>query len=443
MRDDVKKLAGSTLRNPFMIKELFDPMAPKTSLPSTMDGDNSMPLLQAPSQLTQKYVIVPLKLRLVSLVALMRSLLANTKTKRGGGAKIIVFFSCTDSVDWHMDAFGTWGADSPKTEGMEGLDGEDSPEDNKDDDPEGKTKKRKPGNGTSSKSPLLPNTTIHKLHGNLSTALRLASLSAFSASSSNGENKILFTTSLSSRGLSIPSVGAIVQYDLPTEGGMNEYIHRVGRTARLGAEGESWCFLSPSEDGWVAWAKQQVGAGGLKLNQGTVEGLLRTGFTPTLKGKGKDYEQRATEVQLGFERAVLKVTLFFCCCGVDVYSSFVRTRKLRRQRSLHMSRRTPHIQVPKNIFSTFGKLSLNNSYHARSCHGVLGIFTLDIWPKALVYEKLHPVYSPPTPKRPKGWQNNPARSGTNLLQVILRIPLRMKVAPRGRGKNVMVWRRRE
>ncbi|KAH8828576.1 DEAD-domain-containing protein [Flagelloscypha sp. PMI_526] len=284
MRDDVKKLAGWTLHNPIMIKELLDPNATPTPV-------EQKSLLQAPSQLNQKYVVVPLKLRLVTLVALLRSLLAREE----GSAKVIVFFSCTDSVDWHLDAFESWGSDQNSPKGND--DGSDDERDGNSHEPSRSTK-------TVATSPLLPNTMIHKLHGNLPTASRLSSLSSFSSATPK-QNRIMFTTSLSSRGLSIPHVGFVIQYDLPTEGGMNEYIHRVGRTARLGAKGEAWCFLSPSEDAWVGWAQQELND--LKLSQESVEHVLRLGFTPTLmKGKGKDYEQRATEVQLGFERVVLK-----------------------------------------------------------------------------------------------------------------------------------------
>jgi ATP-dependent RNA helicase DDX31/DBP7 len=100
-------------------------------------------------------------------------------------------------------------------------------------------------------------------------------------------------------------VRAVVQYDLPTEGGANEYVHRVGRTARAGKGGEAWAFVGPSEVEWVAWAEGKMGAAEsgkkVRLGQEGVEAVLKRGFG----GKGYEYEARATEVQLALERWVL------------------------------------------------------------------------------------------------------------------------------------------
>eukprot|EP01116_Phalansterium_solitarium_P003175 TRINITY_DN1386_c0_g2_i1.p1 TRINITY_DN1386_c0_g2~~TRINITY_DN1386_c0_g2_i1.p1 ORF type:complete len:506 (-),score=148.31 TRINITY_DN1386_c0_g2_i1:174-1475(-) len=64
------------------------------------------------------------------------------------------------------------------------------------------------------------------LHGNLSQAQRLGSLNKFTA----GDRKILIATDVASRGLDIPSVDMVINYDMPTHS--KDYIHRVGRTAR-------------------------------------------------------------------------------------------------------------------------------------------------------------------------------------------------------------------
>ncbi|KAG1770612.1 P-loop containing nucleoside triphosphate hydrolase protein, partial [Suillus placidus] len=66
---------------------------------------------------------------------------------------------------------------------------------------------------------------------------------------------ILLCTSVASRGLDLPFVRAVIQYDLPTEGGATEYVHRVGRTARAGKGGEAWSIVAPSESQWVNWVE--------------------------------------------------------------------------------------------------------------------------------------------------------------------------------------------
>ena len=119
-------------------------------------------------------------------------------------------------------------------------------------------KKSLPGTAerVEAKSPLLPNTSIFRLHGSLQLQTRLASLRGFSAvpsskpgkSTSQNPFSVLLCTSVASRGLDLPLVKAVIQYDLPTESGATEYVHRVGRTARFQSAGHAVLFLDPSEE---------------------------------------------------------------------------------------------------------------------------------------------------------------------------------------------------
>ncbi|PWY75255.1 ATP-dependent rRNA helicase rrp3 [Aspergillus sclerotioniger CBS 115572] len=76
------------------------------------------------------------------------------------------------------------------------------------------------------------------IHGQLSQSVRLASLNKFSAKSRN----ILVATDVAARGLDIPLVDLVVNYDLP--GDSKTYIHRIGRTARAGRSGVAVSFVS-------------------------------------------------------------------------------------------------------------------------------------------------------------------------------------------------------
>uniref|UniRef100_A0A7S0H9E7 RNA helicase n=1 Tax=Amorphochlora amoebiformis TaxID=1561963 RepID=A0A7S0H9E7_9EUKA len=69
------------------------------------------------------------------------------------------------------------------------------------------------------------------LHGKLSQPKRLASLNKFRS----GEAEILVATDVASRGLDIPQVDVVINFDVPTHS--KDYIHRVGRTARAGRSG--------------------------------------------------------------------------------------------------------------------------------------------------------------------------------------------------------------
>ncbi|QRW08268.1 DEAD/DEAH box helicase [Ceratobasidium sp. AG-Ba] len=323
IREDVQKLAGTVLQLPIVIKATVNP------LENTQSGDKtekeeassaSVEKFTPPSQLSQKYVVVPLKQRLVALVALLRLLLAQPQRGRSG-TRIIVFMSCTDSVDFHWRLLGDASMDGDQEKPLKEAKNSKSDEDDSEADDTDDGPKPDP---IAKKSSLLPNADIYRLHGSLPLPTRLASLKSFSGrdkgkAPQSNTSAILFCTSVASRGLDLPLVRAVVQYDLPTEGGATEYVHRVGRTARAGKGGEAWAIVAPSETQWVQLVEKHmegsvseaekkntttadVSAGASKrLVPVGVEDVMRKGFG----GRGKEYEERATEVQLVFERWVL------------------------------------------------------------------------------------------------------------------------------------------
>ncbi|CAL3963600.1 hypothetical protein PZA11_001168 [Diplocarpon coronariae] len=76
------------------------------------------------------------------------------------------------------------------------------------------------------------------LHGQLSQTARLGALNKFRA----GTRKILVATDVAARGLDIPSVDIVLNYDLPPDS--KTYIHRVGRTARAGKSGHAFSIVT-------------------------------------------------------------------------------------------------------------------------------------------------------------------------------------------------------
>lgn len=70
----------------------------------------------------------------------------------------------------------------------------------------------------------------------------------------NAESGILLCTDVAARGLDIPRVDVIIQYDPPDD--PRDYIHRVGRTARAGKVGKSLLFLLESELGFLRYLKE-------------------------------------------------------------------------------------------------------------------------------------------------------------------------------------------
>merc|ERR1712232_20265 len=70
----------------------------------------------------------------------------------------------------------------------------------------------------------------------------------------NAKTGILLCTDVAARGLDIPQVDWIIQYDPPDD--PREYIHRVGRTARAGNKGRALLFLLPSELTFLKYLKE-------------------------------------------------------------------------------------------------------------------------------------------------------------------------------------------
>jgi ATP-dependent RNA helicase RhlE len=81
------------------------------------------------------------------------------------------------------------------------------------------------------------------IHGNKSQANRERALALFRA----GEVKVLIATDIAARGIDIPGVSHVVNYDLPDV--PEQYVHRIGRTARAGADGIAVAFCGSDERG--------------------------------------------------------------------------------------------------------------------------------------------------------------------------------------------------
>jgi len=79
------------------------------------------------------------------------------------------------------------------------------------------------------------------IHGNKSQGQRERALKSFRS----GENKVLVATDVAARGLDIPLVKHVYNFDLPNV--PENYVHRIGRTARAGADGSAITFCSSEE----------------------------------------------------------------------------------------------------------------------------------------------------------------------------------------------------
>jgi ATP-dependent RNA helicase RhlE len=83
------------------------------------------------------------------------------------------------------------------------------------------------------------------IHGNKSQAQRTMALNAFR----KGEIRILVATDIAARGIDVSGVSHVFNYDMPNV--PEQYVHRIGRTARAGAEGIAISLVAGEEKGWL------------------------------------------------------------------------------------------------------------------------------------------------------------------------------------------------
>ena len=84
------------------------------------------------------------------------------------------------------------------------------------------------------------------IHGNKSQSARVAALEGFKA----GQTKVLVATDIAARGIDISELSHVFNYDLPEV--PETYVHRIGRTARAGADGTAVSFCAPEEQEYLA-----------------------------------------------------------------------------------------------------------------------------------------------------------------------------------------------
>ena len=309
MQMGVQRLGEISLKDAIHIRP--DPTTASSPVDTTKEDtlDEKENSFVAPAQLRQSCVITPPKQRLVTLAALLK----HTFARKGSVMKAIVFLSCADSVDFHFSVFARKEKQAPKgsTKSEQNI----------------KINAPRQGNtlptateassesaakqelvdlptvalASNLASKLNPNLTLFQLHGSLEQKLRTATLKSFTKCS---DPAILLCTDVASRGLDLPNIDLVIEYDPPFS--TNDHLHRVGRTARAGKEGRACCFLMPGEEeGYVSILK--ACAGGAHVKTEGAEEALRKGFArnkSTVDASAK-WDEQATEWQLEIERWVL------------------------------------------------------------------------------------------------------------------------------------------
>ena len=92
-----------------------------------------------------------------------------------------------------------------------------------------------------------------KIHGNRSQNQRTEALAGFKS----GKVQALVATDIVARGIDVEALGHVVNFDVPAQA--EDYIHRVGRTARAESTGDAFTFVSPEETGELRAIERAIG----------------------------------------------------------------------------------------------------------------------------------------------------------------------------------------
>lgn len=324
MRVDVDRLGEISLKNAVRVHAKASPQDMPSGTALEKESRTEVPE-SAPSQLRQSYMVVAAKLRLITLTAVLKQRFTLPRK----GQKAIVFLSCTDSVDFHYDIF-TRDTSRPvitKAKAPESRDGKTLPE--------------RPLKVLNTHSLAVDLTSedcqvsLYKLHGSLPQQLRKATLASFS---STQDPAVLLCTDVASRGIDVVGVDLVIEYDPPFS--KTEHLHRIGRTARAGRDGQSLIFLLPgSEEEYISVLRDSCSEEHRDLIRLDADDYLGKAFSSKVKeaNKGAYWKEAATNWQLDVEKWALQ--------------SPARTDNARRAYKSHIRAYATHVAAERHIFN--------------------------------------------------------------------------------------------
>jgi ATP-dependent RNA helicase DeaD len=124
---------------------------------------------------------------------------------------------------------------------------------------------------------------VDQIHGGRTQGQRNKAIQNFKL----GKSRILCATDVAARGIDVPHVEHVINFDLPMM--KEDYVHRIGRTARNGAKGEAVSFVTPEDHGaWIQLANEY------KIQGVKLEGVSKKAIKKKQgkKSRGKRKRQR-------------------------------------------------------------------------------------------------------------------------------------------------------
>jgi ATP-dependent RNA helicase RhlE len=128
---------------------------------------------------------------------------------------------------------------------------------------------------------------VERIHGDMRQSQREKALGLFR----NGGVKLLIATDLAARGLDIPCISHVINYDVPQWA--EDYVHRIGRTARAGRAGVALTLASQAEANYLAAIERLIGAA--LPTQGAISGFdYKPDFSQPERNRGTDRKTQNT-----------------------------------------------------------------------------------------------------------------------------------------------------
>ncbi len=95
--------------------------------------------------------------------------------------------------------------------------------------------------------------SVTELHGNLTQPQRDKAMDSFR----RGDYQVLVATNIAARGLDVDHITHVISFDVPTS--PDDYVHRIGRTARAKGKGDAFILVSPQEEKLLTRIERQIG----------------------------------------------------------------------------------------------------------------------------------------------------------------------------------------
>ncbi|MEK9754986.1 MAG: DEAD/DEAH box helicase, partial [Rhodospirillaceae bacterium] len=136
-----------------------------------------------------------------------------------------------------------------------------------------------------------------RLHGDMAQPVRMETLAKFK----NGDVKYLVCSDVAARGLDIPAMSHVFNFDVPTHA--EDYVHRIGRTGRAGREGRAFTIAMPADTKYLRAIEEIIGKpipridapAGSDADTGIDDDADEAPAKRSRRGRGRDRGERARD----------------------------------------------------------------------------------------------------------------------------------------------------